>query len=52
MSGGWENTEETTARASAQLKMNATTRAAWLRITDVLIRRSCLRGAADPGPTQ
>jgi hypothetical protein len=52
MSGGWENAEETIARASAQLEMNATVRAALLRMTDVLIRRSCRRGAAEPGPTQ
>jgi hypothetical protein len=52
ISGGCENAEETIARASAQLEMNATVRAALLRMTDVLIRRSCRRGAADPGPTQ
>jgi hypothetical protein len=40
MTGGWENIDETTARASAQLEMKATVRAALLRIADVLIRRN------------
>src|ERR1700691_3005883 len=52
MSGGWEKAEETTARASAQVEMKATVRAARLWMTAVLIRRNCLRGASDPGPTQ
>ena len=52
MSGGWENMEETTARASAQQEMKATARAARVRMTDALIRRSCRRGAPEPGPTQ
>jgi hypothetical protein len=52
MIGGWEKADETTARASAQPEMKATVRAALLRTTVALIRRNCLRGASDPGPTQ
>jgi hypothetical protein len=52
MSGGWENIEETIARASAQEEMKATVRATLVRMTVVLIRRNCRRGAADPGPKQ
>jgi hypothetical protein len=52
MSGGWEKAEVTTARASAQVEMKATMRAARLRMTAALIRRNCRRGATDPGPTQ
>jgi hypothetical protein len=52
MSGGCEKADETIARASAQLEMKATVRAALLRMTVAAIRRNCLRGACDPGPTQ
>jgi len=52
MRGGWENAEETTARASAQPEMKATVSPALLRMIDALIRRSCRRGTPDPGPTQ
>lgn len=52
MIGGWDSAEETTARASAQQEMNATVRAALVRMTVALIRRSCRRGAPEPGPTQ
>jgi hypothetical protein len=52
MSGGWENIDETTARARAQLEMKATASAARLRVTDAYIRRSWRRGPAEPGPRQ
>jgi hypothetical protein len=52
MSGGCDSVEETTARARAQHEMKATAKAARVRMTDALIRRSCRRGAPEPGPTQ
>jgi hypothetical protein len=52
MSGGWESAEDTTARASAQVEMKATVRAALVRMTDAIIRRNWRRGAADPGPNE
>jgi hypothetical protein len=52
MSGGCDRAEETTARASAQTEMKTTVSTAGLRMTEALIRRSCRRGADDPGPTQ
>ena len=52
MSGGWEKSEVTMARARAQQEMKATVSAARLRMTVALIRRSWRRGGSDPGPMQ
>jgi hypothetical protein len=52
MSGGWESMEDTTASASAQQEMKATISVALVLMTAAVIRRSCRRGAREPGPTQ
>jgi len=52
ISGGCDSADETTASASAMLEMQATSRTPRVRMTAVDIRRSCRRGARDPGPRQ